>query len=150
MLHASALKVFSKEFSHATHVTSSKVKVYLLFSEEEKTRKSSSSILWDNSIQVVLDTLTHSARLRARSISVAYLSRGIHVSLFLYTDVHTYIFIGRKVRILENNLLSHTLICSRRNNNNNNNNNNEIERVLVYLDKEEGKEEGKEEEEDIK
>jgi len=98
---------------------------------------------------VVLDTLTHSARLRARSISVAYLSRGIHVSLFLYTDVHTYIFIGRKVRILENNLLSHTLICSRRNNNNNNNNN-EIERVLVYLDKEEGKEEGKEEEEDIK
>jgi hypothetical protein len=97
---------------------------------------------------VVLDTLTHSARLRARSISVAYLSRGIHVSLFLYTDVHTYIFIGRKVRILENNLLSHTLICSRRNNNNNNNN--EIERVLVYLDKEEGKEEGKEEEEDIK
>jgi len=72
------------------------------------------------------------------------LSRGIHVSLFLYTDVHTYIFIGRKVRILENNLLSHTLICSRRNNNN------EIERVLVYLDKEEGKEEGKEEEEDIK
>ena len=149
MLHASALKVFSKEFSHATHVTSSKVKVYLLFSEEEKTRKSSSSILWDNSIQMVLDTLTHSARLRARSISVAYLSRGIHVSLFLYTDVHTYIFIGRKVRILENNLLSHTLICSRRNNNNNNNNN-EIERVLVYLDKEEGKEEGKEEEEDIK
>ena len=97
---------------------------------------------------MVLDTLTHSARLRARSISVAYLSRGIHVSLFLYTDVHTYIFIGRKVRILENNLLSHTLICSRRNNNNNNNN--EIERVLVYLDKEEGKEEGKEEEEDIK
>ena len=96
---------------------------------------------------MVLDTLTHSARLRARSISVAYLSRGIHVSLFLYTDVHTYIFIGRKVRILENNLLSHTLICSRRNNNNNNN---EIERVLVYLDKEEGKEEGKEEEEDIK
>ena len=146
MLHASALKVFSKEFSHATHVTSSKVKVYLLFSEEEKTRKSSSSILWDNSIQVVLDTLTHSARLRARSISVAYLSHGIHVSPFLYTDVHTYIFIGRKVRILENNLLSHTLICSRRNNNNNN----EIERVLVYLDKEEGKEEGKEEEEDIK
>jgi hypothetical protein len=59
---------------------------------------------------VVLDTLTHSARLRARSISVAYLSRGIHVSPFLYTDVHTYIFIGRKVRILENNLLSHTLI----------------------------------------
>ena len=106
--------------------------------------------MWDNSIQVVLDTLTHSARLRARSISVAYLSRGIHVSPFLYTDVHTYIFIGRKVRILENNLLSHTLICSRRNNNNNNNNNNEIERVLVYLDKEEGKEEGKEEEEDIK
>ena len=97
---------------------------------------------------MVLDTITHSARLRARSISVAYLSRGIHVSLFLYTDVHTYIFIGRKVRILENNLLSHTLICSRRNNNNNNNN--EIERVLVYLDKEEGKEEGKEEEEDIK
>ena len=95
---------------------------------------------------MVLDTLTHSARLRARSISVAYLSRGIHVSPFLYTDVHTYIFIGRKVRILENNLLSHTLICSRRNNNNNN----EIERVLVYLDKEEGKEEGKEEEEDIK
>ena len=94
---------------------------------------------------MVLDTLTHSARLRARSISVAYLSRGIHVSPFLYTDVHTYIFIGRKVRILENNLLSHTLICSRRNNNNN-----EIERVLVYLDKEEGKEEGKEEEEDIK
>ena len=93
---------------------------------------------------MVLDTLTHSARLRARSISVAYLSRGIHVSPFLYTDVHTYIFIGRKVRILENNLLSHTLICSRRNNNN------EIERVLVYLDKEEGKEEGKEEEEDIK
>lgn len=91
---------------------------------------------------MVLDTLTHSARLRARSISVAYLSRGIHVSPFLYTDVHTYIFIGRKVRILENNLLSHTLICSRRNNNNNN----EIERVLVYLDKEEGKEE----EEDIK
>jgi hypothetical protein len=73
------------------------------------------------------------------------LSRGIHVSPFLYTDVHTYIFIGRKVRILENNLLSRTLICSRRNNNNN-----EIERVLVYLDKEEGKEEGKEEEEDIK
>jgi hypothetical protein len=101
--------------------------------------------LWDNSIQVVLDTLTHSARLRARSISVAYLSRGIHVSPFLYTDVHTYIFIGRKVRILENNLLSHTLICSRRNNNNN-----EIERVLVYLYKEEGEEEGKEEEEDIK
>jgi hypothetical protein len=78
------------------------------------------------------------------------LSRGIHVSPFLYTDVHTYIFIGRKVRILENNLLSHTLICSRRNNNNNNNNNNEIERVLVYLYKEEGEEEGKEEEEDIK
>jgi hypothetical protein len=150
VLHASALKVFSKEFSHATHVTSSKVKVYLLFSEEEKTRKSSSSILWDNSIQVVLDTLTHSARLRARSISVAYLSRGIHVSPFLYTDVHTYIFIGRKVRILENNLLSHTLICSRRNNNNNNNNNNEIERVVVYLYKEEGEEERKEEEEDIK
>ena len=148
MLRASALKVFSKEFSHATHATSSKVKVYLLFSEEEKTRKSSSSILWDNSIQMVLDTLTHSARLRARSISVAYLSRGIHVSPFLYTDVHTYIFIGRKVRILENNLLSHTLICSRRNNNNNNNN--EIERVVVYLYKEEGKEEGKEEEEDIK
>jgi hypothetical protein len=74
------------------------------------------------------------------------LSRGIHVSPFLYTDVHTYIFIGRKVRILENNLLSHTLICSRRNNNNNN----EIERVLVYLYKEEGEEEGKEEEEDIK
>jgi hypothetical protein len=73
------------------------------------------------------------------------LSRGIHVSPFLYTDVHTYIFIGRKVRILENNLLSHTLICSRRNNNNN-----EIERVLVYLYKEEGEEEGKEEEEDIK
>ena len=97
---------------------------------------------------MVLDTLTHSARLRARSISVAYLSRGIHVSPFLYTDVHTYIFIGRKVRILENNLLSHTLICSRRNNNNNNNN--EIERVVVYLYKEEGKEEGKEEEEDIK
>ena len=97
---------------------------------------------------MVLDTLTHSARLRARSISVAYLSRGIHVSLFLYTDVHTYIFIGRKVHILENNLLSHTLICSRRNNNNNNNN--EIERVLVYLYKEEGEEEGKEEEEDIK
>ena len=94
---------------------------------------------------MILDTLTHSARLRARSISVAYLSHGIHVSPFLYTDVHTYIFIGRKVRILENNLLSHTLICSRRNNNNN-----EIERVLVYLDKEEGKEEGKEEEEDIK
>jgi len=94
---------------------------------------------------VVLDTLTHSARLRARSISVAYLSRGIHVSPFLYTDVHTYIFIGKKVRILENNLLSHTLICSRRNNNNN-----EIERVLVYLYKEEGEEEGKEEEEDIK
>lgn len=94
---------------------------------------------------MVLDTLTHSARLRARSISVAYLSRGIHVSPFLYTDVHTYIFIGRKVRILENNLLSHTLICSRRNNNNN-----EIERVLVYLYKEEGEEEGKEEEEDIK
>ncbi len=94
---------------------------------------------------MVLDTLTHSARLRARSISVAYLSRGIHVSPFLYTDVHTYIFIGRKVRILENNLLSHTLICSRRNNNNN-----EIERVLVYLYKEEGVEEGKEEEEDIK
>ena len=87
-----------------------------------------------------------SARLRARSISVAYLSHGIHVSPFLYTDVHTYIFIGRKVRILENNLLSHTLICSRRNNNNNNN---EIERVLVYLYKEEGEEEGKEEEEDI-
>ena len=149
MLHASALKVFSKEFSHATHSDVLSLKVYLLFSEEEKTRKSSSSILWDNSIQVVLDTLTHSARLRARSISVAYLSRGIHVSPFLYTDVHTYIFIGRKVRILENNLLSHTLICSRRNNNNNNNNN-EIERVLVYLDKEEGKEEGKEEEEDIK
>ena len=95
---------------------------------------------------MVLDTLTHGARLRARSISVAYLSRGIHVSLFLYTDVHTYIFIGRKVHILENNLLSHTLICSRRNNNNNN----EIERVLVYLYKEEGEEEGKEEEEDIK
>ena len=94
---------------------------------------------------MVLDTLTHSARLRARSISVAYLSRGIHVSPFLYTDVHTYIFIGKKVRILENNLLSHTLICSRRNNNNN-----EIERVLVYLYKEEGEEEGKEEEEDIK
>lgn len=94
---------------------------------------------------MVLDTLTHSARLRARSISVAYLSRGIHVSPFLYTDVHTYIFIGRKVRILENNLLSRTLICSRRNNNNN-----EIERVLVYLYKEEGEEEGKEEEEDIK
>lgn len=94
---------------------------------------------------MVLDTLTHSARLRTRSISVAYLSRGIHVSPFLYTDVHTYIFIGRKVRILENNLLSHTLICSRRNNNNN-----EIERVLVYLYKEEGEEEGKEEEEDIK
>ena len=93
---------------------------------------------------MVLDTLTHSARLRARSISVAYLSRGIHVSLFLYTDVHTYIFIGRKVHILENNLLSHTLICSRRSNNN------EIERVLVYLYKEEGEEEGKEEEEDIK
>ena len=144
MLHASALKGFSKEFSHATHSDVLSLKVYLLFSEEEKTRKSSSSILWDNSIQVVLDTLTHSARLRARSISVAYLSRGIHVSPFLYTDVHTYIFIGRKVRILENNLLSHTLICSRRNNNNNNNN--EIERVLVYLDKEEGKEE----EEDIK
>ena len=98
---------------------------------------------------MILDTLTHSARLRARSISVAYLSHGIHVSPFLDTDVHTYIFIGRKVHILENNLLSHTLICSRRNNNNNNNNN-EIERVLVYLDKEEGKEEGKEEEEDIK
>jgi hypothetical protein len=146
VLHASALKGFSKEFSHATHSDVLSLKVYLLFSEEEKTRKSSSSILWDNSIQVVLDTLTHSARLRARSISVAYLSRGIHVSPFLYTDVHTYIFIGRKVRILENNLLSHTLICSRRNNNNNNNNNNEIERVLVYLDKEEGKEE----EEDIK
>ena len=94
---------------------------------------------------MVLDTLTHSARLRARSISVAYLSRGIHVSPFLYTDVHTYIFIGKKVRILENNLLSRTLICSRRNNNNN-----EIERVLVYLYKEEGEEEGKEEEEDIK
>jgi len=149
VLHASALKGFSKEFSHATHSDVLSLKVYLLFSEEEKTRKSSSSILWDNSIQVVLDTLTHSARLRARSISVAYLSRGIHVSPFLYTDVHTYIFIGRKVRILENNLLSHTLICSRRNNNNN-----EIERVLVYLYKEEGeeegKEEGKEEEEDIK
>ena len=144
MLHASALKGFSKEFSQ-THSDVLSLKVYLLFSEEEKTRKSSSSILWDNSIQVVLDTLTHSARLRARSISVAYLSRGIHVSPFLYTDVHTYIFIGRKVRILENNLLSHTLICSRRNNNNN-----EIERVLVYLYKEEGKEEGKEEEEDIK
>ena len=100
---------------------------------------------------MVLDTLTHSARLRARSISVAYLSHGIHVSPFLDTDVHTYIFIGRKVHILENNLLSHTLICSRRNNNNNNNNNNnEIERVLVYLHKEEGEEEGKEEEEDIK
>jgi hypothetical protein len=149
VLHASALKGFSEEFYHATHSDVLSLKVYLLFSEEEKTRKSSSSILWDNSIQVVLDTLTHSARLRARSISVAYLSRGIHVSPFLYTDVHTYIFIGRKVRILENNLLSHTLICSRRNNNNNNNNN-EIERVLVYLDKEEGKEEGKEEEEDIK
>ena len=146
MLHASALKGFSKEFSQ-THSDVLSLKVYLLFSEEEKTRKSSSSILWDNSIQVVLDTLTHSARLRARSISVAYLSRGIHVSPFLYTDVHTYIFIGRKVRILENNLLSHTLICSRRNNNNNNN---EIERVLVYLYKEEGEEEGKEEEEDIK
>ena len=92
---------------------------------------------------MILDTLTHSARLRARSISVAYLSHGIHVSPFLYTDVHTYIFIGRKVRILENNLLSHTLICSRRNNNNNN----EIERVLVYLYKEE---ERKEEEEEIK
>lgn len=144
MLHASALKGFSKEFSQ-THSDVLSLKVYLLFSEEEKTRKSSSSILWDNSIQVVLDTLTHSARLRARSISVAYLSRGIHVSPFLYTDVHTYIFIGRKVRILENNLLSHTLICSRRNNNNN-----EIERVLVYLYKEEGEEEGKEEEEDIK
>ena len=144
MLHASALKGFSKEFSQ-THSDVLSLKVYLLFSEEEKTRKSSSSILWDNSIQVVLDTLTHSARLRARSISVAYLSRGIHVSPFLYTDVHTYIFIGRKVRILENNLLSHTLICSRRNNNNNN----EIERVLVYLYKEEGEEEGKEEEEDI-
>ena len=141
MLHASALKGFSKEFSQ-THSDVLSLKVYLLFSEEEKTRKSSSSILWDNSIQVVLDTLTHSARLRARSISVAYLSRGIHVSPFLYTDVHTYIFIGRKVRILENNLLSHTLICSRRNNNNNN----EIERVVVYL----YKEEGKEEEEDIK
>jgi hypothetical protein len=76
------------------------------------------------------------------------LSRGIHVSPFLDTDVHTYVFIGRKVHILENNLLSHTLICSRRNNNNNNNN--EIERVLVYLYKEEGEEEGKEEEEDIK
>ena len=99
---------------------------------------------------MVLDTITHSARLRARSISVAYLSRGIHVSPFLYTDVHTYIFIGRKVRILENNLLSHTLICSRRNNNNNNNNNNEIARVVVYLYKEEGEEERKEEEEDIK
>ena len=99
---------------------------------------------------MVLDTHTHSARLRARSISVAYLSRGIHVSLFLYTDVHTYIFIGRKVHILENNLLSHTLICSRRNNNNNNNNNNEIARVVVYLYKEEGEEERKEEEEDIK
>ena len=147
MLHASALKGFSKEFSQ-THSDVLSLKVYLLFSEEEKTRKSSSSILWDNSIQVVLDTLTHSARLRARSISVAYLSRGIHVSPFLYTDVHTYIFIGKKVRILENNLLSHTLICSRRNNNNNNNNN-EIERVLVYLYKEEGEEEGKEEEEDI-
>ena len=97
---------------------------------------------------MLLDTLTHSARLRARSISVAYLSRGIHVSLFLYTDVHTYIFIGRKVHILENNLLSHTLICSRRNNNNNNIN--EIERVVVYLYKEEGEEERKEEEEDIK
>mgnify|MGYP001462827095 CR=1 FL=1 len=97
---------------------------------------------------MVLDTLTHSARLRARSISVAYLSHGIHVSLFLYTDVHTYIFIGRKVHILENNLLSHTLICSRRNNNNNNIN--EIERVVVYLYKEEGEEERKEEEEDIK
>ena len=94
---------------------------------------------------MILDTLTHSARLRARSISVAYLSHGIHVSPFLDTDVHTYIFIGRKVHILENNLLSHTLICSRRNNNNN-----EIERVLVYLYKEEGEEEGKEEEEDIK
>ena len=93
---------------------------------------------------MVLDTLTHSARLRARSISVAYLSHGIHVSPFLDTDVHTYIFIGRKVHILENNLLSHTLICSRRNNNN------EIERELVYLHKEEGEEEGKEEEEDIK
>ena len=149
MLHASALKGFSKEFSQ-THSDVLSLKVYLLFSEEEKTRKSSSSILWDNSIQVVLDTLTHSARLRARSISVAFLSRGILVSPFLYTDVHTYIFIGRKVRILENNLLSHTLICSRRNNNNNNNNNNEIERVLVYLYKEEGEEEGKEEEEDIK
>ena len=147
MLHASALKGFSKEFSQ-THSDVLSLKVYLLFSEEEKTRKSSSSILWDNSIQVVLDTLTHSARLRARSISVAYLSRGIHVSPLLYTDVHTYIFIGRKVRILENNLLSHTLICSRRNNNNNNNNH-EIERVLVYLYKEEGEEEGKEEEEDI-
>ena len=100
--------------------------------------------MWENSIQVILDTLTHSARLRARSISVAYLSHGIHVSPFLDTDVHTYIFIGRKVHILENNLLSHTLICSRRNNNNNNNN--EIERVVVYL----YKEEGKEEEEDIK
>jgi len=149
VLHASALKGFSKEFSQ-THSDVLSLKVYLLFSEEEKTRKSSSSILWDNSIQVVLDTLTHSARLRARSISVAFLSRGILVSPFLYTDVHTYIFIGRKVRILENNLLSHTLICSRRNNNNNNNNNNEIERVLVYLYKEEGEEEGKEEEEDIK
>ena len=94
---------------------------------------------------MILDTLTHSARLRARSISVAYLSHGIHVSPFLDTDVHTYVFIGRKVHILENNLLSHTLICSRRNNNNN-----EIERVLVYLYKEEGEEEGKEEEEDIK
>ena len=135
-------------------MTSSLLKSICFFQirqRKKKTRKVHRlSTLWDNSIQVVLDTLTHSARLRARSISVAYLSRGIHVSLFLYTDVHTYIFIGRKVRILENNLLSHTLICSRRNNNNNNNNNNEIERVLVYLDKEEGKEEGKEEEEDIK
>ena len=144
MLHASALKGFSKEFSQ-THSDVLSLKVYLLFSDRgRENKKSSSSILWENSIQVILDTLTHSARLRARSISVAYLSHGIHVSPFLDTDVHTYVFIGRKVHILENNLLSHTLICSRRNNNNNNNN--EIERVVVYL----YKEEGKEEEEDIK
>ena len=129
-------------------MTSSLLKSICFFQRKRKQEKFIIYLVWDNSIQVILDTLTHSARLRARSISVAYLSRGIHVSPFLYTDVHTYIFIGRKVHILENNLLSHTLICSRRNNNNNNNN--EIARVVVYLYKEEGEEERKEEEEDIK